>query len=106
MEAIIDTRDSQWQALGAFPGTAEAKMLRDDRVGGARTMLVRVAPGGEIRPHSHLAAVQHYILEGSYETQGKVVRAGCYRFLPKDADLAPMASKGGVTILMIYDPIG
>jgi hypothetical protein len=106
METIFDTRDSQWQALRAFPGAAEVKMLRDDRDGGARTMLVRLPPGGEIRPHSHLAAVQHYILEGSYETQGKMVRAGCYRFLPKDADLGPMTSQDGATILMIYDPIG
>jgi len=106
MEEIIDTQDSQWQALRAFPGTAEVKMLRDDRDGGARTMLVRVAPGGEIRPHSHLAAVQHYILEGSYETEGKVLRAGSYRLLPNDANLAPMTSKDGVTILMIYDPVG
>jgi anti-sigma factor ChrR (cupin superfamily) len=105
MEAILDTRDSQWQALRAFPGSAEVKMLRDDKDGGARTMLVRVAPGGEIRPHSHLAAVQHYILEGSYETQGKVMGAGCYRFLPKEADLAPMTSRDGATILMVYDPV-
>jgi quercetin dioxygenase-like cupin family protein len=76
MEEIIDTRDSQWQTIQAPPGIAEVQILRDERDGGAGTMLVRVEPGGEIRPHNHLAPVQHYVLEGSYETGGRVLRAG------------------------------
>jgi hypothetical protein len=103
---IVHTRDLSWQALRAFPGTAQVKLLRDEPSGGARTMLVRVPPGGQILPHSHMASVQHYVLEGDYETEGKTCSAGTYRFLPKDADVGPLATKAGVTILMIYDPIG
>jgi hypothetical protein len=107
MEAIIlHTPDVGWQALRSFPGTAEVKMLRDEAHGGARTMLVRVPPGGRITPHSHMASVQHYVLEGDYETEGETCGAGTYRFLPKDANVGPIATKGGVTILMVYDPIG
>jgi hypothetical protein len=46
------------------------------------------------------------VLEGDYETEGETCSARTYRFLPKDADVAPITTKGGVTILMIYDPIG
>jgi len=107
MESIIRyTHDMDWQELRLFPGTAEVKVLRDEAPGGARTVLVRVPPGGQIRPHSHLAGVQHFVLDGNYETQGEVFGAGTYRFLPKDANVAPITTKGGVTILMIYDPIG
>jgi hypothetical protein len=107
MEAIIlHTPDLSWQALRSFPGTAEVKMLRDEPSGGARTMLVRLPPGGQIVPHSHLGAVQHYVLEGDCDTEGRSLGAGTYRFLPKDANVAPIATKGGVTILMIYDPTG
>ena len=106
MRGIIHTPDVSWQELRAFPGTAQVKLLRDEPSGGARTMLVRVPPGGQIRPHSHLAGVQHHVLEGDYETEGETCSARTYRFLPKDADVAPITTKGGVTILMIYDPIG
>jgi hypothetical protein len=102
----IHTHDLSWQELRAFPGTAQVKLLRDEPSGGSRTMLVRVPPGGQIVPHSHMAAVQHYVLEGDYETVGETCSAGTYRFLPKDTNVGPIATKGGVTILMIYDPIG
>jgi quercetin dioxygenase-like cupin family protein len=103
---IIHTRGLSWQELRAFPGTAQVKLLRDEPSGGAPTMLVRVPPGGQILPHSHMASVQHYVLEGDYETEGETCSAGTYRFLPKDANVEPITTKAGVTILMIYDPNG
>jgi hypothetical protein len=103
--ATVHTRDVSWQKLRAFPGTAQVKMLRDDPSGGARTMLVRVPPAGQIVPHNHMAPVQHYVLEGEYETGGETCSAGTYRFLRADANVGPIATKGGVTILMVYDPI-
>jgi hypothetical protein len=107
MEAIIrHTPDMNWEELRFFPGRGQVKMLRDKPSGGARTMLVQLPPGGQIVPHSHLGAVQHYVLEGDCDTEGRTFGAGTYRFLPKDANVAPIATKGGVTILMIYDPIG
>jgi hypothetical protein len=105
-EATIHTRGLQWQELRAFPGTAQVKLLRDDPSGGARTMLVRVPPAGQIVPHKHMAPVQHYVLEGEDETGGETCGTGTYRFLPADANVGSIATKGGVTILMVYDPIG
>ncbi|HEY7320380.1 MAG TPA: cupin domain-containing protein [Candidatus Binatia bacterium] len=100
------TPEMTWEPLALFPGDAEAKILRLEAAGGARTLLVRLQPGCKIVPHSHLAAVQHYVLEGEYETEGEIFRAGTYRLLPKDVDVGTISTQTGTTILMIYDPAG
>jgi hypothetical protein len=51
-----------------------------------------------------VGTVQHYVLEGECETEGKPLGKGTYRFLPKHADVSAIFTKEGVTILMIYDP--
>jgi hypothetical protein len=99
----VNTADMIWEELSLFPGTGDMKMLRNEPQG--RTMLVRLAAGGKIVPHSHLGAVQHYVLEVEYESEGKTFLKGTYRFLLKDTDVSPITTKGGVTILMIYDAI-
>ncbi len=92
-----------WQELREFPGKGKVSVLRDEGKGGAKTIIVRLPAGGQILPHSHVGAVQHYVLEGECETQGKTLGEGAYRFLPKHADVSAIFTKEGVTILMIYD---
>jgi quercetin dioxygenase-like cupin family protein len=92
-----------WRELREFPGKGEVTVLRDEGEGKAKTIIVRLPAGGEIIPHSHVAPVQHYVLEGDCETQGKTLGEGAYRFLPKHADVSAIFTRGGVTILMIYD---
>jgi anti-sigma factor ChrR (cupin superfamily) len=104
-EIALDTHDLSWEELRLFPGTGEMKMLRDESQGRGRTVLVRLPAGGKIVPHTHLGAVQHYVLEGEYETQGRSFPAGAYRLLPKDVEVTPISTRNGATILMIYDPI-
>ena len=104
-ESIHHTEEMSWRKLREFPGTAEVKVLREEAEGGAKAMLVRLAAGGQIAPHAHVATVQHYVLEGECESQGKTLAAGTYRCLPGHADVAPISTKSGATILMIYDPI-
>jgi hypothetical protein len=94
-----------WRELGEFPGKGEVAVLREEGKGGAKTMIVRIPAGGQIIPHSHVGVVQHYVLEGEYETQGKTLGRGAYRFLPKHADVSTIFTKAGVTILMIYDAV-
>lgn len=103
-ETIRYTTDMSWEDLGYFPGKGQVKTLRDEPPLGARTIIVRLPAGGEIVPHMHLAGVQHYVLEGEYETEGKTFAAGTYRLMPKNFDVAPISAKGGVTLHMIYDP--
>jgi len=92
-----------WEELREFPGKGEVTMLREEGKGGAKTMIIRLPAGGQIIPHSHVGVVQHYVLEGECETQGKTLGQGAYRFLPKHADVSTIVTTEGVTILMIYD---
>jgi anti-sigma factor ChrR (cupin superfamily) len=82
-ESILHTQDMEWSELSDFPGPADVKIL----------------------PHSHRGVVQHYVLEGQYETEGQRFGPGSFRLMPKHADVAPISTDKGVTILMIYDPI-
>lgn len=97
--------EMHWEATTDFPGAAEVKVLRDDGTGKATTMIVRLHPGGRATPHSHIGGVQHYILEGEYESGGDIYGAGTYRLLPGHADIPEISTQNGVTILMIYDPV-
>jgi quercetin dioxygenase-like cupin family protein len=105
MADIIFTPDMAWDSLSFFPGNAEVKILRTEAEGGGRTLLVRLPPNGEISPHSHLGVVQHYVLEGEYETEGETFGAGTYRLLPKHAKVGTISTAEGAVILMIYDPV-
>lgn len=102
----VYTPEMAWTAAPDFPGEAEVKVLRDEGARKARTILVRLHGGGRTRAHSHIGTVQHYVLEGEYESDGKIYGAGTYRLLPEHADVGEMSTQIGVTILMIYDPTG
>jgi len=97
-ELTVYTPEMPWEVLSFIPGDAEVKILRAEPEGGARTMLVRLSPGGEISPHDHLGVVQHYVLEGEYETEGEMFGAGTYRLLPKHARVGTMSAGKGAVI--------
>ncbi len=105
-EVVCRTKDMKWEELRAFPGRADGQVLREDSATGAKTLLVRVPAGGEIIPHGHRGIVQHFVVEGQYQSQGKDFGPGCYRLMPPNHDVSTITTKAGVTILMIYDPVG
>jgi hypothetical protein len=49
--------------------------------------------------------VQHYVLDGEYETEGEMFGAGTYRLFPRHAQMATISTETGAVILMIYDPV-
>jgi hypothetical protein len=102
---IAYTPELPWDKLTEFPGEGEVKRLRDQGTGMGMTIIVRLHANGRITPHSHTAAVQHYVLEGECESEGKVYGAGTYRFFPAGADVADISTQQGTTILMVYDPL-
>lgn len=95
--------EAEWQALTEFPGKGHIKMLREEGPNNARTLLIRLHAGGEITPHAHITTVQHYIIEGEYESEGQIYGAGTYRLLPGHANVSSISTAQGVTMLMIYD---
>jgi hypothetical protein len=106
MEAqTVHTSDMAWKATTRFPGTAEAKALRHEGDRKAKTLLVRLRAGGRVTPHSHISTVQHYVLEGEYEVQGRTFGVGTYLLFHPHADVPEITTRKGATILMIYDPV-
>jgi hypothetical protein len=99
------TAEMSWQEMRGFPSGVEVKILRMDFHLGAKTMLVKVPAGGQIMSHRHDSVVQHFVVEGGYETGGQIFNAGTYRLIPKDTDIPAMDSKNGVTFLLISDPL-
>lgn len=102
-EVMRHPGELRWETLREFPGKGEVAVLRDE--GKARTIIVRLPDDGQIVPHSHVGTVQHYVLEGECETEGKPLGKGTYRFLPEHADVSVIFTKEGVSILMIYDAV-
>ncbi len=104
-DVVHHTAYMGWSELREFPGPADVKVLRDEPDTGAKTMIVRIPPGGDVSPHGHRGIVQHYVLEGQYESEGHLFGPGSYRMMPEHYDVPPLSTKRGVTILMIYDPV-
>ena len=103
--AAHNTTTMHWEPFTEFPGEAEVKMLRHEPPSGAKTMLIRLPAGGSVSLHAHVVTVQHYVLEGEYQSEGGTFAAGSYRLLPWHENVSPIYTKNGVTILMIYDPV-
>jgi len=89
------TAEVAWQELIGSPGKGEVKVLLDEGGSNARTSLVRILPGSEITPHAHQAPVQHYVVEGGYESEGTIHAAGTYGLLPAHANVAPISTQSG-----------
>jgi hypothetical protein len=53
-----------------------------------------------------VGVVQQYVVEGEYRIDNRTFEQGSYRLLPKQADVAPITTATGATILIIYDPVG
>ena len=105
VELTLYTPGMPWEVLSFVPGEAEVKILREEPEGGARNLLVRLPPGGEISPQNYIGVVQHYVLEGEYECEGEMFGAGTYRLLSRHADVGTISTETGTVILMIYDPV-
>jgi anti-sigma factor ChrR (cupin superfamily) len=99
------TPEMTWEVNAGFPGGADAKVLRQEGERKAKTLLIRLSPGGRVTPHSHIGTVQHYLLQGEYEAEGKRHDVGTYRLFHPHADVSEISTKRGATILMIYDPV-
>jgi quercetin dioxygenase-like cupin family protein len=104
-ETHVRTPDLAWREWAGFPGHIGVKVLREDKACGARTLLVKIPPRAEIPAHTHRGVVQHYVLEGTCETEGHRFSPGSFSLLPAHRDVWPIRSEEGATLLMVYDPV-
>ena len=47
--------------------------------------------------------IDHYVLEGMYEEQGREYPAGTYRLIPKHNEHGPFGSRGGALVFIVWE---
>jgi quercetin dioxygenase-like cupin family protein len=103
-EITINYEKMKWtEAPGYLEGT-KIKILREEGPGEGKTFLRKLKRGFRMEGHSHTTVEQHFVLEGEYESEGKIYKAGTYRLIPKHKTHGPFKSSKGAVILVIWDP--
>jgi hypothetical protein len=105
-ETLCDANKMNWGKDPGFPSCASVKVLRNGSLENGRALLVNLPPTTEIGPQCDVVGVQHYVLEGEYRMDGERFGPGVYRYLPPHAMMNRMWTDSGVTVLMVFDPIG
>ncbi len=91
-----------WKRASGYPIGTRMKILRDGN--SAKTILLKLPKGFRIESHTHIYNEQYFVLEGEYESEGKIFSSGTYRFIPAHKNYGPFTSKTGAIILIIRDP--
>ena len=95
--------ETGWEEAVSYPQGTKIKTLRDEN--GAKTVLLKFPKGLHIEEHTHIYDEQHLVLEGEYESEGKVYPAGTFRLIHAKKNHGPFTSKDGAIVLVIWDPI-
>jgi anti-sigma factor ChrR (cupin superfamily) len=90
-----------WNNAKGYPVGTRIKTLRDEN--DAKTILLKLPIGFHLDSHTHIYNEQHIVLEGEYESEGKIFSSGTYRFISAHKDHGPFTSKTGAVILVIWD---
>ncbi len=104
MENMMNLYDNfKWEKYDEyFEGTLR-KVLRDEN--GIKTILLKLPAGFYMAPNSHITVEQHFVLDGEYESRGKIYKKGAYQIFAKGDEQGPYKSDKGALILVIWDPI-
>jgi len=104
MRELLNLYDNLgWETANEYFDGTQRKVLRDEN--GAKTVLLKIPAGFEMSPHSHLTVEQHFVIEGEYESNGKVYKAGSFQIFDAGDEHGPFVSKNGALILIVWDPI-
>jgi hypothetical protein len=103
-EITINYEKMKWTDAPGYPEGTKIKILREGGPGEGKTFLRKIRKGFKMEGHSHTTVEQHFVLEGEYESEGKIYRAGIYRLIPKHESHGPFTSSKGAVILVIWDP--
>ena len=107
MQAIAhNTNEMQWQDAPQYPPGTQIKVLRAGGDSACWTVLLKLPPFWRMEAHTHTTSEQHYVLEGEYESEGRVYTAGSYRLIPKGSFHGPLATHSGAVVLVMWDPVG
>ena len=103
-EITINYQKMKWTDAPGYPEGSKIKILREGGPGEVKTFLRKLRKGFKMEGHSHTTLEQHFVLEGEYESEGKVYKAGTYRLIPKHKTHGPFKSSAGAVILVVWDP--
>lgn len=92
-----------WEQAKGYPRGTRIKTLRDE--GNAKTILLKLPKGFYMDSHCHVTSEQHFVIQGTYENDGKTYRSGAYQLIPAGVDHGPFESKTGAVILVVWDPL-
>jgi quercetin dioxygenase-like cupin family protein len=95
---VIDA-EAEWGESG-LPGV-RAKVLAVDRARGLVTMLLRAQPGATYPAHHHTAPEECYVISGSIEQGGRVMRAGDFVHADADSDHEAITTSEGAEVLVV-----
>ncbi len=103
-EITINYQKMKWTDAPGYPEGSKIKILREGGPGEGKTFLRKLRKGFKMEGHSHTTLEQHFVLEGEYESEGRVYKAGTYRLIPKHKTHGPFKSSTGAVILVVWDP--
>ncbi len=103
-EITFNYEKMKWTDAPGYPEGSKIKILREGGPGEGKTFLRKIKRGFKMEGHSHTTVEQHIVLKGEYESEGKVVKAGTYRLIPKHETHGPFKSSKGAVVLVIWDP--
>jgi len=103
-EMTINYEKMKWTDAPGYPEASKIKILREGGPGEGKSFLRKIKRGFKMEGHSHTTLEQHFVLQGEYESEGKIYKAGTYRLIPKHETHGPFTSSKGAVILVIWDP--
>ena len=101
-EVHVNTNDIEWQNAMEYPVGIMEKILCDGSGNAPKSCLLKMKPGWEMDEHVHVYTELHYVLEGEYESQGRIYPAGTFRLIPKHVNHGPFKSDTGAIIFVVW----
>jgi anti-sigma factor ChrR (cupin superfamily) len=95
---VLDA-DADWGDSG-LPGI-RAKILAVDRGRGLVTLLLRAQPGASYPAHRHTAPEECYVISGSIEQGGRMLRAGDFVHADAGSDHDGITTSEGAEVLVV-----
>lgn len=104
MKKLINLfEDANWETASGYPEGTKRKVLRDE--GTKKTILLKLPKGFNMGPHAHTVTEQHFVLEGSYFSDGENYPVGSYQIFSAHDEHGPFISENGALILVIWDAL-
>ncbi len=91
--------DGEWLETGL--AGIQLKVLALDRPRSLATMLIRAEPGAVYPSHRHHGPEECFVVRGSLEIDGRVLRAGDFHHADEDSDHAEITTTEGVEVLIV-----